>query len=34
MKEVLEGTGLRYRIQDRIILLERAPQESSDRSLR
>ena len=29
MKEVLEGTGLRYRIQDRIILLERAPQESS-----
>ena len=26
---MLEGTGLRYRIQDRIILLERAPQESS-----
>ncbi len=27
MKEVLKGTGLRHRIQDRIILLEKAPQE-------
>ena len=34
MKEVLKGTGLRYRIQDRIILLERAPQESSGRKFK
>lgn len=27
MKEVVMGTGLRYRIQDRIILLERVPRE-------
>ena len=34
MKEVLKGTGLRYRIQDRIILLEKAPQESSEQKFK
>ena len=34
MKEVLKGTGLRYRIQDRIILLEKAPQVSNEKRFR
>lgn len=34
MKEVLKGTDLRYRIQDQIILLEKAPQEGSSQKFK